>query len=603
MYNKMNNTGKEENKNSIIKISNRIKKILNKKWEVEIFGKLSNIVHDFSLAEKVYFYSLCAIFIASGVKVLENVNTSLMVDVPANGGYINEGIVGSPRFINPVLAISDLDHDMSALIYSGLMKDGPSNSLTTDLAKSYDISSDGLTYTFILKDNIYFHDGVKVTADDVEFTINKIQDNTIKSPRRPAFYDVAVEKIDDKQIKFILKKPYSPFLENLTVGILPKHLWSNLSSDEFSLSQYNLEPIGSGPYKISKMETLQKNMLIIPSYYELSAFDKYASGRPFIDKVVINFYRDEKALIDAYNNGEIEDISSISPNEIAGIKKQSGAEVETSPLPRVFGVFFNQNQSEILSNKEVRLALDTATDKQTIVDDVLGGYGKTLDGPIPYGLISSDGSPSNEYNTDMAENILLKAGWIKNSGTGIMEKKISPSRTIKLAISISTLNSPDLIKAAELIKNDWEKIGATVDIKQFEFGDLQQNIIRPRKFEALLYGMVIGRDIDFFAFWHSSQRNDPGLNISMYANSKVDKLLEDARKTSNSSVRIDKYKSFENEIKKDIPAVFLYSPEFIYIIPDKIKGSSIGTITLPYERFLNINNWYIETNNLWKIFN
>jgi peptide/nickel transport system substrate-binding protein len=265
----------------------KVKKILNIRWEVEIFQKLSNIISNFSLAEKVCFYALCVIFIASGVKILENVNTSVMVDVPANGGYLNEGIVGSPRFINPVLAISDLDHDLSVLIYSGLMKDGPSNSLTTDLAKSYEISSDGLTYTFTLKDNIYFHDGTKVTTDDVEFTINKIQDSTIKSPRRPAFYDVTVEKINDKQIKFILKKPYSPFLENLTVGILPKYLWNNLNSDEFPLSQYNLEPVGSGPYEISKVETAKKNALIIPSYYELVPFKKYASGAPFIDKIRI----------------------------------------------------------------------------------------------------------------------------------------------------------------------------------------------------------------------------------------------------------------------------------------------------------------------------
>jgi peptide/nickel transport system substrate-binding protein len=108
--------------------------------------------------------------------------------------------------------------------------------------------------------------------------------------------------------------------------------------------------------------------------------------------------------------------------------------------------------------------------------------------------------------------------------------------------------------------------------------------------------------MDFFAFWHSSQRNDPGLNISMYANSKVDKLLEDARKTQDVSVRMEKYKAFETEVRKDVPAVFLYSPEFIYITPDKVKEVSIGVITLPYERFLNINNWYIETNNLWKFF-
>ncbi len=568
-----------------------------------MFQPLSKIISDFSLAEKVAFYFLCGVFIISGVKILQNVNRSLMVDVPANGGHVVEGIVGSPRFINPVLAISDLDHDLAVLIYSGLMKSTPSNSITVDLAKSYEISNDGLTYSFVLKDDLYFHDGVKLTTDDIEFTINRIQDNTIKSPKRPAFYDVMVKKIDDKQIEFVLKKPYSPFLENLTVGILPKHIWNNFNSDEFPLSQYNIEPIGSGPYKISKIETLKKNMLILPSYYELSPFNKYASGKPFIDNVIINFYKDEKSLIDAYNSGEVEAISSISPDEIADIEKQADAEIKTSPLPRVFGVFFNQNQSEVLAIKEVRLALDAALDKQKIVDEVLNGYGRILNGPIPDGLISSSKSATSEYGTDLAQNILIKAGWIKNEDTGIMEKKISRTKTIKLVVSISTLNSTDLIKAAELIKNEWEKMGAKVETRQFEFGDLQQNIIRPRKFEALLYGMVIGRDMDFFAFWHSSQRNDPGLNISMYANSAVDKLLEEARKTSNVSIRIEKYKSFEREIKKDMPAVFLYSPEFIYIIPSKIKGLSIGTITLPYERFLNINNWYIETNNLWKIFN
>ena len=583
-------------------MNEKVKKILKKKWDVEIFKDFSNIISNFSLVEKVCFYVLCIIFVASGAKLLKNVSDSASINIPVRGGSFTEGIIGSPRFINPVLAISDLDHDLSELIYSGLMKATPSNSPVVDLAKDYDISKDGLTYTFNLKDNIYFHDGTKITTDDVEFTINKIQDNTIKSPRRPAFYDVSVEKINDRQIKFVLKKPYSPFLDNLTVGILPKHIWNNLSSDEFPLSQYNLQPIGSGPYKISKMETLQKDMLIIPSYYELTSFNKYASGAPFINKIIINLYKDEKSLIDAYNAGHIEAISSVSPNEINEISKQSGARVITSPLPRVFGIFFNQNQSEILVLKEVRLALDISLDKKKIVDEVLSGYGKTLDGPIPYGLINNK-QPSSNYNIEQAQSVLLKAGWIKNSKTGIMEKKISKTKTIKLVITISTLNSPDLIKTAELIKDAWGKIGAIVDIKQFEFGDLQQNIIRPRKFEALLYGMVIGRDMDFFAFWHSSQRNDPGLNISMYANSKVDKLLEDARKSSDIDTRITKYLSFENEVKKDIPAVFLYSPDFIYITPSKINGLTIGVITLPFERFLNVNNWFIETNNLWKIFN
>jgi peptide/nickel transport system substrate-binding protein len=584
-------------------VKEKIKQILNRKWEVKFFENLSNIIKKFSISERLFFYFLCILFVSSGLIILNKVNNSISVQVPTNGGFLKEGIIGSPRFVNPVLAVSDVDHDLTSLIYSGLMKSTPDNALVPDLAQSYNISNDGLTYTFILRDDIYFHDGVKVTTDDVEFTIDKIQDSTIKSPKRPGFYDVKIEKVDSKQIKFILKTPYSPFLENLTIGILPKHLWANLSSDEFSLSQYNVEPIGSGPYKVSKMDTLKKNMLLIPTYYELSSFDKYIAGKPFIDTLIINFYKDEKTLIDAYNKKEVEAINSISPEKIVDIKKQKNSEINTSPLPRVFAVFFNQNQSEALSYKEVRQALNMAVDRNKIVDDVLSGYGKPLYGPIPAGLIDNKSSDDTKNSDiDGAISLLTKAGWVQSSSTGIMSKKVSKTKTIQLSITISTLNSPDLVKTAELVKSDWEKIGAQVDIKQFDFGDLQQNIIRPRKFDALLYGEVVGRDMDFFAFWHSSQRNDPGLNISMYTNAKVDKLLEDARKTSDTSVRITDYQNFSGEVQKDVPAVFLYSPEFIYITPGKIQGFSLGTVTLPFERFLNINNWYIETNNLWKMF-
>ena len=582
----------------------KIKQILNKRWEVKFFEKLSRIISKFSVSEKVFFYIVCATLIVSGLTLLKRANESLMVNVPMNGGFLKEGIIGSPRFVNPVLAVSDVDHDLTSLIYSGLMKISLDNSLETDLAEKYEVSKDGLEYTFTLKDNIYFHDGSKVTTDDIEFTINKIQDSSIKSPKRPGFYDVKVEKIDSKIIKFILKKPYSPFLENLTIGILPKHLWNNLSPEQFPFSQYNVEPIGSGPYKVNKMETLKKNMLLIPTYYEFTPFNKYSSGKPFIDKLIINFYGDEKTLIDAYNKGEIESMNSISVDNIPNIKKQKNSEIKTSTLPRVFAVFFNENNSEVLANKEVRQALDKVVDRKKIVNDILGGYGKTLYGPIPSGLLNNEDKLDEESTSNLedAKNILTKAGWINSTSTNTWTKKIDKKKTIELSVSISTLNSPDLVKIAEYVKSDWEKLGVKVDIKQFEFGDLQQNIIRPRKFEALLYGEAIGRDIDFFAFWHSSQRNDPGLNISMYTNSKVDKLLEDARKTQDTETRTEKYVAFEEELKKDIPAVFLYSPSFVYVVPNKIKGLEINTITIPFERFLNINKWYIETNNLWKIF-
>lgn len=576
---------------------NKIKENLNKRWNIKFFDELLNTFNSFSITEKAIFYTLTFIFCISGIILLNSASKATMVNIPASGGELTEGIIGTPRFINPVLAVSDVDQDLTQLVYSGLVKISSDNKIVPDLAEYYEISDDGLEYKFILRDNAYFHDGKKVTTDDILFTINKIQDSSIKSPLRPEFYDVQVQANSEREIIFTLKKPYSPFLGNLTVGIIPKHLWSNLSSEEFPLSQYNLQPIGSGPYKIVDTSTEQKNMLLIPIFYELKAFDKYTLGKPYISKLTINFFRDEKSMIDSYNKGDVEAISSISTDKMELIKEKSSSEIKKTALPKEFMIFFNQNESEVLTYKEVREALDLAIDKQKLVDTVLNGYGTILNGPIPSNLQDKKENLNN-YDPAKAQEILEKNGWVLSSSTNVLEKK-----TLTLSISISTLSGSSLEKAAELIKADWEKIGVKTEVKGFDFGNLEQNIIRPRKFETLLYGLVVGRDMDLFAFWHSSQRNDPGLNIAMYTNSKVDKILEEARKTRNDSERMEKYLSFEKELLKDTPAIFLYSPEFIYITPKKINNLDISKITMPYERFLNINEWFIETNNLWKIFN
>ena len=162
---------------------------------------------------------------------------------------------------------------------------------------------------------------------------------------------------------------------------------------------------------------------------------------------------------------------------------------------------------------------------------------------------------------------------------------------------------PELREGAELLKAMWRRIGIETQVQIFGAGDLNQNVIRPRKFDALLFGEIIGRDFDLFAFWHSSQRNDPGLNIAMYTNSSVDKFLEEARRTTNPDKRGENYEKALAVIRNDAPAVFLYSPEFIYVLPQKVRGFARGRTTVPSERFLDVRHWYIETEKVWNSFN
>lgn len=560
------------------------------------------ITHAFSITEKVVFYSLIAVAVVTGLTFLAHLNNKFLVEVPDRGGEMTEGVVGIPRFVNPVLAVSDADKDVVSLVFSGLLKASPDGKLVPDLAASYTISPDGRTYTFTLRDNIFFHDGEPITTEDIEFTIQKIQDSTVKSPKRPIWDGVIVQKINDKEITFSLKQAYAPFIDNFTVGIIPKHIWREVPTDQFSFSELNINAVGNGPYYIKKVG---RNSYGLSNHYTLQSFEDYPLGQPFVKYINLSFYQNVEDLLSAFQNGDIDTLSGVSPADLKTLDLRNSS-IITASLPRVFGVFFNQNQANVFLNKEVRTALDTAIDKDRIISEILGGYATKIDSPVPSSDLKeteqkSEATSPTRSHADQAISMLAKAGWAVNPKTGAMEKKVG-TNTVTLSFSLATSDAAELKQIAEYIKQDWEKIGVTVDIRVFEIGDLNQNVIRPRKFEALLFGEVVGREYDLYPFWHSSQRNDPGLNIALYANISADKILEDLRTIQDPVARENRAKDFELLFKTDMPASFIYSPEFIYVVPKKLANVSLGKLTVPSERFNNIQEWYIETNKVWKIF-
>jgi len=562
---------------------------------------VKNALRSFTIAEKAVFYFFVIVFLLSGLSLIYKVNKSYLVEVPLQGGSLTEGIVGNPRFINPVLALSDADKILSALIYSGLLEITPEGKTENDLAERVEISDNSLVYTVYLKDEIYFHDGEPITTEDIEFTIQKTQNILLKSPFYPDWAGIKMEKLDEKTIVFTLSKPYSPFLENLTMGILPKHIWKNVSDDEFSFSQYNSLPIGSGLYRINQVE---RNSGGIPDYYDLVPSSLLSKKEPYIEHLIFKFYPSQSELLEAYRNGDVESISSFSPDDAASLETQKTT-ILSSPLPRVFGVFFNQSQSKVLLDKNVREALELTAPKEAIAKDVFHDYAQVIDGPLPPGIFEWSGKRNSSLNPEerflSAEKKLSENGWKKNEETGILEKK-SKSGTLILSFSISTGDTPELRAVAERLRASWEKLGAKVEVLVFESGDLNQNVIRPRRFDALLFGEVVGRNVLIYPFWHSSERNDPGLNIALYANNRVDKLLENAQSAKTQKEREEYYKNFDQEIRKDTPAVFLYTPNFLYLVPKKVKGVNLEKISSSEDRFLGIKDWYIETHKVWKIF-
>lgn len=544
--------------------------------------------------------SLIALFVFA-VWLAASYSTGTQVDVPTPGGSYTEGIVGTPRFVNPVLAVTRADKDMTALIYDGLMRLGAEGQLVPNIAESVTVSEDGLTYNVLLRSNVTFHDGAPLTADDVLFTVSRIQDPALGSPLRSNLEGVAVEQLGAHEVNFVLNDAYAPFIENLTFGILPQHIWRDATPEEFPFSQHNSEPIGSGPYKIKR---IVRNTSGIPESYILEPHQEYHLGTPKIEGLVLNFYANEERMIAAFNEATIGGMAGLDHTQLGSAQITEAHTVARTPLPRTFAIFFNQNKSAVLRDETARHALDAVIDREKLVASVLGGYGHPLSSPIPpgFGIEATDVSTSSATGFESARAILRNAGWKVNEETDVWEKTIDETVT-PLSFSIATVNNSVFEATAEFLRAEWEKLGAQVTVKQFEQSDLTQAIIRPRDYEALLFGTAVGRALDFYPFWHSSQRNDPGLNVSLYANITTDSILNEARTDTNTENRAAALKKFEAEIIEEVPAIFLYSPELLYVLPAHITGASFGGLTEPSERFSTIHEWFIATDSVWPIFN
>lgn len=551
--------------------------------QVPAFERLGAFVRTLRPGDRIVFYALAGLLGLVSLVSLYALEQSLLEKVPTYGGTLVEGEIGNPQFINPLLAISDADRDLSTLTYAGLMGLSGNGKLVPVLAESYTVSDDGRTYTFTLRKNAKFTDGSRVTADDVVFTVQKAQNPALKSPEYANWSGVSVVAVDQETVRFTLGKPYAPFVELTTLGILPSRLWQNIGDTEFPFSALETNPVGNGPFKIGNVS---RNASGLIQSVSLTQNPYYVLGRPYLNSIQFNFYANSDDLKTALKGGAIESAYGIPQKDAL-----------TAPYARVFGVFFNPSDNQIYARAEVRKALSLAIDREALVKNVLGGYATALMGPVPPGEGVTQVAVPKVETPDDAAKILQSAGW---SYDGNARQWTNSKAKLSLStITIRTSNVPELKNVASAVKTAWEQLGIPVDIELYEPGDLSQNVIRPRKYGALLYGMVIGRDQDLYAFWDSQERNDPGLNIALYVNKTVDALLEDARSTANTEIRQKDLQKIEDIVAADYPAAFLYAPNFIYALPEDLKGVELPQIITPSDRFATVASWYRYTDAVW----
>jgi peptide/nickel transport system substrate-binding protein len=569
-----------------------------KSFGFSLFDRLFNYIESLRPLDRFIVAFLALLFVVMAVYNLYSYGRGFLVEVPVGGGTLIEGAVGAPRFINPVLAITRADHDLMTLTYSGLMRLSPDGNLENDLAESVTVADDGRVYNIVLSNDRYFHDGVKVTAEDVAFTIGLIQKASLKSPIRGNWSGVTVEVIGSHELNLVLQNPYMPFMENLTLGILPKHIWQTLTDEEVPFSQYNIEPIGSGPYKVSNITRSPSGLV---SEYQLIRSNDYQDAA-HIERIIMRYYQNEEAVTTALREGEITSTAALSEHWLSTLDKDQYT-FTSEPLPRVFSIFFNQNRTPVLRDLAVRKALDVAVDREELVRRSVAGFGHAAVSPLPANWMGLEIANQDEASTDrMAEAtaILVDGGWTKDQN-GRWEKQIDGAN-VPLVFTIRSANGELFEKMAAYLSETWQTLGAEVNFEFYEQGDLVQTIIRPRDYQALLFGMDIGRSLDLYPFWHSSSREDPGLNVSLYANITVDRLVNEMRTATSTTGRDQLIDQFVTEIEEERPAIFLFTPSFDYVTTKNVTTPGFKRLQRQSERFSNIHEWYMNESGVWPIF-
>jgi peptide/nickel transport system substrate-binding protein len=515
--------------------------------------------------------------------------TAVVAEVPDYGGAYVEGLAGFPQALNPVLANDDASRAVNALVFSGLTKVDASGQPAPDLAQSWDISPDGKTYTFVIREGARWHDGAPVSADDAVFTFKLIQDSLYPGPAvrqdLGAFWrDVAVEKLDDRRIKLALQRDsFAPFIEYTSLGLLPAHLLDGVSPEDLPSHRFNVQPIGTGPFRVTDVQTDRVTLEAAPGYY---------GPRPYLSRIMFRIYPNYKTILTALEREEVEGVPMVDPQDAPRVSSHKRTVLYDAPQASLTILFFNLH-TPALADRAVRHAVAYALERQRLIDVARSGHARRADSPVlPGSWAYAPDVRRDDFDPAKARAILDEAGWKPDGADGSVRVKDGQ----RLRLVLLTNDRRERVQVAEAIQHQLADVGFEVEVQATGAGGLVQDFLLPRRFELALYSWDFnGFDPDPYALWHSSQLAPQGLNVSGFANRKADELLERGRRTTDRAERTKLYHEFQQVFTDELPSLPLYSPTYEFALSAKIKGVKPGIVASPADRFRNVVEWHAKT--------
>lgn len=557
-------------------------------------ARLFGAYRTFSRREKIVFAGAALLSLAGIIGFAAQWYWSATISVPARGGVFSEGVTSQPQYINPILPdTTEADQLLEQLIFAGLTKADGNGGYIPELAESIITQDNGSTYAVSLKNNLVWQDGQPITSDDVLFTLDLLKNKDLQNPQSYFWNTVRVEAISAKTIKFTLAQPTAYFNAYLSFKILPRHIWKSTPVNQLAISEFNLKPVGAGPYEFKKIAFTNNNQI---AQYTLTRFDRYALPGPYFATVVLKFYPSSDDALVALKKKEVQSVANIPPDIF-----ESGTGFARKALGQPTMTLLALNtRTDLLKESALRQAIAASIDTNAIADEFYRGFVSRR--AFGDGI---DGASSTPALTDpeRARALLATLGWKDTDNDGIVDKKTSAraKTQTKLELALLTLDAPRMKDIATAIAGQLRATGFSVSVQALDVNEYT-NRLSERSFDLALisFAPVTGTVPDLYPLLHSSQRASPGLNIAGSADAKTDSLLEQIRQADDPAIARELFKTLAATIERDAPIVFIAQPQQLWFVSKAIAVPTISFVTNAGERFAPIQTWYLYTKRIWK---